>query len=525
MKNEIIDKLKVAGYITVTDDSQGIADKVGVAGGGGKSVFESNSFENSINNKLFENIDTNVWVGYLWNPNFKEIWTLEKFKDAINADKVVSNWCCIYPDPSILNTPEYDDLIQNIVEFREVPNPIDDSGSPVTIPVINMINMAPVDAIKNSGLADKIYVQPCCTGQINGGLHVEDVLMYCVMNSNDLKNNKEDLDRAYELIDLFINASEDVTYEIQEETVKFLRKYLSPISYETGSYKNDDDIKTVLASHGLPASSIDFEVYKMNAFNEIYSVYKGISYMFATPYVFVDGVKTDVNEIYDDVFSSYIELERNCIYGGVMMNAYDGDSAYLIDIWSKCNNTTKFEMDIIPFLVDMTEFFTISFNIVPAALNLRDVAPLVGPAMASDEYIERFYNNFEKGCSVKFSLADSIFGYENATPVFPTQPKRVLKNGDAWEDIGMTQDLYNTIKQYCEYYDNIIDDRSTIEAINIWITDPNHAEVTVLPNNNIEMTNIAAGEAIGFDYVDELEPSYRYSGYVVADGTIEVTMA
>ena len=34
MKNEIIDKLKEAGYITVTDDSQGIADKVGVSGDG-----------------------------------------------------------------------------------------------------------------------------------------------------------------------------------------------------------------------------------------------------------------------------------------------------------------------------------------------------------------------------------------------------------------------------------------------------------------------------------------------------------
>ena len=30
MQNETIDKLKNAGYITVTDDSQGIADKVGV---------------------------------------------------------------------------------------------------------------------------------------------------------------------------------------------------------------------------------------------------------------------------------------------------------------------------------------------------------------------------------------------------------------------------------------------------------------------------------------------------------------
>lgn len=32
MKNETIDKLKNAGYITVTDDSQGIADKVGIGG-------------------------------------------------------------------------------------------------------------------------------------------------------------------------------------------------------------------------------------------------------------------------------------------------------------------------------------------------------------------------------------------------------------------------------------------------------------------------------------------------------------
>ena len=34
MQNETIDKLKAAGYITVTDDSQGIADKVGIQGGG-----------------------------------------------------------------------------------------------------------------------------------------------------------------------------------------------------------------------------------------------------------------------------------------------------------------------------------------------------------------------------------------------------------------------------------------------------------------------------------------------------------
>ena len=33
MQNETIDKLKNAGYITVTDDSQGIADKVGISGG------------------------------------------------------------------------------------------------------------------------------------------------------------------------------------------------------------------------------------------------------------------------------------------------------------------------------------------------------------------------------------------------------------------------------------------------------------------------------------------------------------
>ena len=35
MQNETIDKLKNAGYITVTDDSQGIADAVGIDGGSG----------------------------------------------------------------------------------------------------------------------------------------------------------------------------------------------------------------------------------------------------------------------------------------------------------------------------------------------------------------------------------------------------------------------------------------------------------------------------------------------------------
>ena len=40
MKNEIIDKLKDAGYITVTDDSQGIADKCNI-GNGGSSNFPS----------------------------------------------------------------------------------------------------------------------------------------------------------------------------------------------------------------------------------------------------------------------------------------------------------------------------------------------------------------------------------------------------------------------------------------------------------------------------------------------------
>ena len=35
MRNETIDKLKIAGYITSTDDSQGIADKVGITPGPG----------------------------------------------------------------------------------------------------------------------------------------------------------------------------------------------------------------------------------------------------------------------------------------------------------------------------------------------------------------------------------------------------------------------------------------------------------------------------------------------------------
>jgi len=44
MKNEIIDKLKEAGYITVTDDSQGIADKVGIGGDSSSSGGESGKF-------------------------------------------------------------------------------------------------------------------------------------------------------------------------------------------------------------------------------------------------------------------------------------------------------------------------------------------------------------------------------------------------------------------------------------------------------------------------------------------------
>ena len=40
MQNETIDKLKNAGYITVTDDSQGIADKVGISGGGDNFPYE-----------------------------------------------------------------------------------------------------------------------------------------------------------------------------------------------------------------------------------------------------------------------------------------------------------------------------------------------------------------------------------------------------------------------------------------------------------------------------------------------------
>ena len=40
MENETIDKLKNAGYITVTDDSQGIADKVGIGGGGGGMILD-----------------------------------------------------------------------------------------------------------------------------------------------------------------------------------------------------------------------------------------------------------------------------------------------------------------------------------------------------------------------------------------------------------------------------------------------------------------------------------------------------
>ena len=40
MQNETIDKLKNAGYITVTDDSQGIADKAGIPSGGSDIPLE-----------------------------------------------------------------------------------------------------------------------------------------------------------------------------------------------------------------------------------------------------------------------------------------------------------------------------------------------------------------------------------------------------------------------------------------------------------------------------------------------------
>lgn len=56
MQNETIDKLKNAGYITVTDDSQGIADKVGIGGGGGDQpeIGNNNVTAGSIEYVVFE---------------------------------------------------------------------------------------------------------------------------------------------------------------------------------------------------------------------------------------------------------------------------------------------------------------------------------------------------------------------------------------------------------------------------------------------------------------------------------------
>ena len=67
MENETIDKLKDAGYITSTDDSQGIADKVGIVegmdpGDGENSLVQkgSNAVAFGVNSTAFGTSSTNA---------------------------------------------------------------------------------------------------------------------------------------------------------------------------------------------------------------------------------------------------------------------------------------------------------------------------------------------------------------------------------------------------------------------------------------------------------------------------------
>jgi len=93
MKNETIDKLKNAGYITVTDDSQGIADKVGISGGGGSdagSVIFNNFFK-SIASDFIQPHPTKVLAGSNSNNlDLTDISTITYPEEGLPTDTRVS---------------------------------------------------------------------------------------------------------------------------------------------------------------------------------------------------------------------------------------------------------------------------------------------------------------------------------------------------------------------------------------------------------------------------------------------------
>ena len=94
MQNEIIDKLKNAGYITVTDDSQGIADKVGVSGGGmgtesGYFLFgdDASAVVNAIVNKVKTDLIPTIGAGYPDNISVSGVYT-----DDNTAVYLIDEW-------------------------------------------------------------------------------------------------------------------------------------------------------------------------------------------------------------------------------------------------------------------------------------------------------------------------------------------------------------------------------------------------------------------------------------------------
>ena len=94
MQNEIIDKLKNAGYITVTDDSQGIADKVGVSGGGtgeesGYYLFgdDASAVVNAIVNKVKTDLIPTIGAGQPDNISVSGVYT-----DDDTAVYLIDEW-------------------------------------------------------------------------------------------------------------------------------------------------------------------------------------------------------------------------------------------------------------------------------------------------------------------------------------------------------------------------------------------------------------------------------------------------
>ena len=92
MQNETIDKLKKAGYITVTADSQGIADQVGISGGGGSGeglVKVITTLDNP--NCLIGSIESLPY--YLDGPSsladFAALLGVDSVEDLVNSDVLV----------------------------------------------------------------------------------------------------------------------------------------------------------------------------------------------------------------------------------------------------------------------------------------------------------------------------------------------------------------------------------------------------------------------------------------------------